>query len=200
MNKRLNFVRSQESELEKATRLFKSGTADLALVAFTRLIDRGCDEAYSFMGDLYRCGGNNVQRDYGKAKFYYEEAINRTGSIGAYLGLVKMYYHGLGIERDYCKAFEYCTLLADEVSHPHAYFYIGRMYLEGQCVDVDLEKAKSYFKESWKQGYVFGLTYLGFAEQRSGHFVRGWMFRIRAAMFAFRLARSNIDDFRIREL
>lgn len=200
MSNIVEFPSSENEKLRKAMELFSHGTADLALAEFTKLIDQGYDEAFSFVGNLYECGGRNIERDYSKAKFYYEQSIERIGAVAAYLGLIRIYYYGLGVERDCCKALEYCTVLAEEADHPYANFYIGKMYMEGCCVKKDIEKSKEFFKKAWERDYVFGLTYLGIANQKSGHKLRGWLYRIKAGILAFRIGRKNINDGRIREL
>ena len=196
----IEFPRTENESIRKAIDLFGRDTADLALAEFKILIDQGYDEAFSLVGNLYECGGRNVECDYAKARFYYEQSVERVGAVAAYLGLIRIYYYGLGVERDCCKAIEYCKFLAKEADHPYANFYIGRMYMEGCCMDKDLERSKEFFKKAWDRGHVFGLTYLGIVEQKTGHRLRGWLYRIKAGILAFRIGRKNINDARIREL
>ena len=200
MSKILDLPISENKKLQKAINLFDRGTADLALAEFTKLIAQGCDEAFSFVGNLYEFGGRNVERDYSKARFYYEQSVERVGAVAAYLGLTRIYYYGLGVERDCSKALEYCMPLSGEADHPYAHFYMGRMHMEGCCVDKDIEIAKDFFEKSWRGGYVFGLTYLGIAEQQSGHKLLGWFHRIKAGLLAFIVSLKNINDARIREI
>lgn len=186
--------------LNGAMSLFSRDTADEALSEFLDLIDLGCDEAFSFVGNLYECGGRNVRRDYLKARFYYEQSIERVGSVAAYLGLIRIYYYGLGVECDYRKAFEYCSILANEENDPYANFYLGKMYMGGLYVDENIKEAMVYFDRSWGGGYVFGLTYLGLCSQKDGRLFKGWIYRLRAAYHAYKIGRRNIRDPRIREL
>lgn len=200
MNSILNFKKSENAALNQAIGIFSRETADEALVEFMKLVNQGCNEALSFVGNLYECGGRNVERDCSKAKFYYERAVESAGSIAAYLGLVRIYYYGLGVEKDCCRALEYCEVLIREAGHPYASFYVGKIYMEGCCVEKDLNKSKKYFKDSWRQGYVFGLTYLGLVEQESGYKIIGWLYRIKSGIMAYFIARNDINDYRIREL
>ncbi|MFZ5698547.1 MAG: tetratricopeptide repeat protein [Pseudomonadota bacterium] len=200
MNNIVEFPQPKNDRLRKAIDLLGHHTADLALAEFVRLIDQGCDEAFSYAGHIYECGGRNVDRDHEKARFYYERSIERVGSVAAYLGLIRIYYRGLGVERDFCKALKYCKILSEDADHPYANFYIGKMYMEGNCVSQDFDQAKVYFKKAWDGGYVFGLGYLGIAEQKSGRWLRGFWYRVRAGFVAYGIARRNIKDARIREL
>lgn len=195
----LNFPETKNQKIQNAINNFGIEAADTALREFIKLIDDGCDEAYAFVGAIYECGGENVNQDYEKALFYYEQSVERYGAVEAYLGLVRIYYYGLGVERDCCKAFEYCTTLVEETDNMYANYVIGKMYMDGCCVEKDSSKAKEYFTKAWESGYVFGLTSLGLLEQSLGNIVKGWYLRIKAGFIAFMIARENVDDRRIRE-
>ena len=160
----LNFPKTKNNKLKNAIINFGIETADTALREFINLIDDGCDEAYAFVGAIYECGGKNVNQDYEKALFYYEQSVERYGAVEAYLGLVRIYYYGLGVVRDYCRAFEYCTTLIEETDNMYANYMIGKMSKDGYCVEKDPNKAKEYFTKAWRLGYVFGLTNLGLLE------------------------------------
>lgn len=194
------FPATKNKQLEEALQIFGTNEADIALNKFKKLIDDGCDEAYAFVGAIYEVGGNNVNKDYDKARFYYEQSVERFGATEAYLGLVRIYYYGKGVEKDYCKAFEYCAILSEDADNVYGNFLIGKMYMDGHCVDKDLDKAKEYFKKSWDKGYVFGLTYLGLLEQHIGNNVKGWIYRIKAGFIGYKIARKNISDPSIREI
>lgn len=200
MNKSMGINSKVDERLRNAIADFSKITADEALSEFLALIDLGCDQAFSFVGNIYECGGRNVGRDYAKARFYYEKSVETVGSVAAYLGLIRLYYYGLGVESDYKKAFEYCCNLSEKTDDPYANFYLGRMYMDGCFVAKDLEKAMHYFKRSWGKGYVFGLTYLGICFQKKGRNVRGWVIRMKAGLSAYRIARKDIGDWRIRQL
>lgn len=188
------------SGLEDAIKLFHPDTADLALRKFLALSESGCDEALSFVGDLYFHGGQGVAQNVERAKEFYEAAIEANGSVAAYLGLIKMYFNGLGVEQDYCQAYELCGFLVKEIDHPYAHFYLGRMYMNGLCVDVDFSRARNHFETSWSHGYVFALTELGFLDKKSGHLLRSLFYRIKAAAVAYFIAVKNPKDHRVREL
>ncbi|MFZ5698074.1 MAG: tetratricopeptide repeat protein [Pseudomonadota bacterium] len=199
MSNVVDFPYTSNKRLREALKLFDKSTAGLALAELNKLIDQGCDEAWSYAGNLYMVGGNGIDRDYVKARYYYEQSVQRIGSVAAYLGLIRIYYYGLGIDRDYEKAFEYCLLLSKSDNNPYANFYIGRMYMDGDGIEKDIETAKEYFRKAWSRDYVFGLTYLGLAEQQSGHWLRGFWYRMKAALITYGIASKNIKDPRIRE-
>lgn len=147
------------------------------------MIDDGYAEAYAFAGVIYEIGCPGVERDYQKARFYYERAIEQSGTLEAYLGLARIYYFGQGVKQDYCKALEYYYRIASEAKdNGIAFLMLGQMYQHGQCIEKDLKKAKECYERAWQKGYILGSTYLGKLEQEMGHFLTGWLHRLRAGL------------------
>lgn len=198
-SKIIEFPASLEKRLQSALDDEAKGNYSSALKKFIALIDAGCPAAFGFVGGYYELGAPDIERDYEKARFYYERDIEEYGSREAYLGLARLYYFGRGVDRDYCKAFEYYDLVVKEAEHNGvAYLMLGQMYQYGQCADKDLQKAKDCYQKAWRKGYVLGLTYLGKLEQEMGHPVRGWLHRLRAGFVGYRIARKDPHDSRFR--
>lgn len=200
MSNIIEFPKSKNEKILEAIDCFGHDNADIALKKFLNLIDDGCYEASAFVGAIYEYGGEGVNRDYIKARFYYEQSVECFGAVEAYLGLIRIYYYGLGIVNDYCKALNLCEILLEENDNKFACFIKGKMYLYGYCVARDFNKSEEYFKRAWEQGYVFGLTYLGILEQYKGNKLKGLILKIKAGFRAFIIARKNINDSRIREI
>lgn len=200
MNNILNFPKTNNQKILEAIKIFSHDNADIALEAFIKLIDEDCDEAYAFVGAIYEFGGKMVEKDYIKARFYYEQSVERFGAVEAYLGLIRIYYYGLGTSKDCCKVLEYCMILVEDKDDAYANYFIGQLYLDGCCVNKDLIKAKKYFMKAWERGYVFGLTKLGVVEQNIGNNFKGWLLRIKAGFIAYMIAKRKLDDPRIREM
>lgn len=197
MSNVIDLPRPVKQRLEEAVGLVRPATAKQALEKLNCLISEGVDEAWAYAGNLYEAGGVGVDRDYSKAMHCYEQSIRRVGSVGAYLGLIRIYYYGLGVSPDYKKAFEFCLILSEHENNMHANFLIGKMYLDGIGVRKDIDEARRYFRRSWKAGYIFGLTYLGISEQKSSHWLRGAMYRLAAGVMAFFIALRSDRDQRI---
>jgi TPR repeat protein len=191
-----NFEQRLQSALDDQTR----GDCSGALKKLIALIDDGCSEAYAFTGVIYEVGCTGVEKDYQKARFYFERAIEQHGSLEAYLGLGRIYYFGRGVDPDYCKAFEYYTLITREAKDSGiAFLILGQMYEHGQCVQKDLQKAKECYEKAWQKGYVLGLTYLGKLEQGMGHPIKGWFHRFRAGFVGLNVSmRSPRNNWRLR--
>jgi TPR repeat protein len=199
MSNLVSFPRSNNRAFVEAIGRLSSNTAESAVKEFGRLLDAGCQEAYSVLGALYELGGVGVEQDFSKAHFYYERALDTSPTVQAYLGLARLHFFGHGVEQDCCKALEYCITVLEQDNDAQVHFYAGRIYLHGCCEERDLEKAKQHFWSAWEQGYVYGLTYYGVIQTKQGYWVTGWLNRFRAAWRIFRLSRVNPADSTIRE-
>jgi TPR repeat protein len=198
-SKILEFPASFEQRLQSALDDQARGNCSGALKKFIAMIDDGCPAAYAFVGLFYEIGCPGVEKDYEKARFYYERAIEQHGSAEAYLGLGRIYYFGRGVDPDYCKAFKYYDLVAREAKNNGvACLMLGQMYQLGQCIEKDFQKAKECYQKAWQRGYVFGLTYLGKLEQQMGHPVKGWLHRLKAGFMGYTIARKDPHDSRLR--
>ena len=200
-NEVVEFPASHEQRLQSAIAAAARGDHSSALKKFIALIDDGCTAAYDFVGGYYELGakGLELDKDYEKARFYYERAIEQCGSRESYLGLARLYYFGRGVNQDYGKAFEYFDLVAKEAKQNGvAYLMLGQMYQHGQHVDKNLEKAEDCYRKAWQQGYVFGLTCLGKLEQERGHHFKGWLYRLKAGFVGYRIASKDSHDSRLR--
>ena len=198
-SKIVDFPANLEQRLQFALDDMTKGNHFDAFKKFIALIDEGCAAAYGFVGAYYDLGAPGIEKDYEKARFYYDRDIEQYGSREAYLGLARLYYFGRGVDRDYCKAFEYYEMVVEEAEHNGvAYLMLGQMYQHGQCVEKNFQKAKECYEKAWQKDYVLGLTYLGKLEQEMGHPVKGWLHRLKAGLVAYKIARKDPHDSRFR--
>lgn len=200
MNNIIEFPKSKNEKILEAIGCFSHDNADIALKKFLILIDDECYEASAFVGAIHEYGGKGINCDYTKAKFYYEQSVEKFGAVEGYLGLIRIYYHGLGIEVNYCKVLELCETLTEDSNNQYALFIMGKMNLFGYCVSRNFIKAEEYFTKAWNKGYVFGLTYLGILEQYKGNKFKGFILKMKAGFSAYMIGRKNINDPRIREI
>lgn len=195
LSKVVEFPANIEQRLQSALDDQAKGDCFGALKKFIELIDDGCPEANAYAGVIYEIGCPGVDKDYQKARFYYERAIEQHGSLEAYLGLGRIYYFGRGTDPDYCKAFEYYDLVAKEArDNGIAYLMLGQMYQRGECVDKDFQKAKECYENAWQKGYILGLTYLGLLEQEMSHYFKGWLYRLKAGFVGLYISMKNRHD------
>ena len=109
--------------------------------------------------------GIGVDRDYQKAREYYEktaENLNFGNPYSLYY-LGEIYFHGLGVDKDYQKAIEYYQRAVDNKVYK-AYCRLGIMYYHGIVVEKSHMKAIDCLEEAWKKdvleaGYGLAMIY-----------------------------------------
>ncbi|WP_336367403.1 tetratricopeptide repeat protein [Marinobacter sp. C2H3] len=191
---------SVERDLKSAVDLFDEGAFEMALVKFRKLSDQGCFLADAYLGYIYEVGNRAVPRNYRAALSHYQISAEKTGSLLAFFGLIRIYFYGLGVERDCVKAMGYCETVCKSTESPYAYFYMGKICLDESWSGYDLERAKRCFDKAWNLGYIPGLGYLGLAEQRSGRNILGILMRVKALLLAVIVTVKNSNDPRIRRI
>ena len=111
--------------------------------------------------------GLGVERDYNKAKKYYEIAIEYN-NLNAFNNLGYMYENGHGVAINFNKAVKYYEIamrsgnisafnnlknISDKTGCPDASYIIGESYFSGNyIVKQDYQKAIEYFERSAKCG------------------------------------------------
>jgi TPR repeat protein len=194
----LPFPETVDSKLQAVMDAHYQGDDVFALKKCLSLIDDGYSEAYVFAGAFYEKGGNGIDPDYQKSRFYYEKSIEERGAVEAYLGIARIYYYGLGVDQDYCKARSFYEKVTRESNNPVASLMLGKIYQDGLCGEKELDKARELYKRAWDCGHILGLTYLGLLEQQSGNYMKGLMLRIKAGYLGFKAAGKNPHDPRLR--
>jgi TPR repeat protein len=83
-NKIVDLPASRERRrMESAIQAYMEGDYTGALSQFKNLINEGCNEAYSYVGNIYESGGQGVEADIDKAIFYYQKSIEECGDVEA---------------------------------------------------------------------------------------------------------------------
>ena len=79
------FPKTVDDKLQTVLEAHYQGNDIGALQQCMSLIDDGYAEAYVFAGALYEKGGNGVEPDFSRARFYYEKSVEERGAVEAYL-------------------------------------------------------------------------------------------------------------------
>lgn len=109
------------------------------------------------LGLLYLTG-TSVNKDYNKAKYYFELASDQDFALAQhYLG--DMYYYGKGVPQNYQIAYNYYKL-ASKQGVTDSIFHVGYMHYNGIGVNKDYHIAKIYFDEAANQRDKFAYYYL----------------------------------------
>ncbi|MDV4150684.1 tetratricopeptide repeat protein [Clostridium sp. AL.422] len=111
-------------------------------------------------GELYYLG-KNVEKDYYKAKSYFEKAAKEGNEHAAsYLGL--FFEKGYGGEKDIDKSL-YWYKKAALKGNIFAQYSLGFIYYEGELVEKNLDCAFKWYKEAAEKGFApaqYALSYL----------------------------------------
>ena len=99
------------------------------------------------VGAIYELGkvyfyGAGVEKDFGKAKEYFETAAEK-GSVGANYYLGKIYYNGNGVQTNHVKAKEYFEKSAN-ADNVFSTYYLGKLYYWGDGVEKNHDKANAF--------------------------------------------------------
>lgn len=111
----------------------------------------GCDEATSFLADMYT--GNfprlksKIPKDVKKGFEYYQKLAEK-GDKNAIAEIGKLYYEGKVIPKDFNKAREYF-----EKAGFYGEYWLGVMYTRGDGVPQDYQKAHNYFLNAVRDYY-----------------------------------------------
>lgn len=198
-NKVVELPSSRPLRLEQAITAFDLGDNSNDLYQeFESLANAGFSEAYYFLGCMLEDGTNGQTKDLAKALSLYEKAANDIGYLEAHLGVARLLCQADGETQNYVRARDIYENILRHREHPIACFMLGRLYQHGQGGVKDLARAEALYKQAIAKGSVFGLVNLSLlrAEQRR-LFESIWL-RFKAAVMAYRIARVNKHDARLR--
>ncbi|KAK8842043.1 hypothetical protein M9Y10_026261 [Tritrichomonas musculus] len=121
--------------------------------------------AYDIPGAIYNLGfiyllGLGVERDYQKARKFFEKLEKRENNSLALLNLAYIYLGGLGVPKDIPRTMHYYELAAKQ-GNATALLNLGTMYSQGNGVEQNYEKAIEYYKKSAKLQNSFAYLCLG---------------------------------------
>jgi TPR repeat protein len=121
--------------------------------------DAGDLNAQVAVGHMNYYGARGVQRNYNRARDYYNLAANQ-GSATAMAQLGQMYVDGLGVDQNNDTALEYFKK-ASKKGNAAATYGMGYMYFHGYGVKKDLDLAFKYFKSAADAGHADAQFALG---------------------------------------
>jgi len=199
-NNIIDLPSSRPLRLERAIAAFDSGDNSNELrIELEELAKAGFSEANYFLGCMFEDGTNGEVKNLQRALALYEKTAGSIGYLEAYLGIARLLYHGGdGVVRDYLRAKEIYEKILNYREHPVACFMLGRMYQHGQAGAENLSEAEAFFNRAISQGSVFGLINLSLLRsQQKRRFSSIWL-RLKAAIAAYRIARINRHDVRLR--
>lgn len=122
-----------------------------ALQSLAAAAAAGNVDAMNDLGIIYSIGGI-VPRDYSKAFYWYQKAID-GGSSNAMNNLATMYLYGVGMPRDYANAFRWFQRSAEH-GNPHA------MYSAAAMADIGLGTSRNpaFARSMYRKAAEFGFA------------------------------------------
>lgn len=143
-----------------------------ALFLLRKLSKKGDVVAFLGIAKIYEFGGGGVNRDFEKARKWYEFITDEVYYSHAHLGLGRLYHNGYQIGKNYHLALHHFSLASEE-DLPGAYFALGWMLHHGQGVDGDLEQAIKYYELAYSRDHVYAYYCCGICHIRLRHYMTG---------------------------
>jgi tetratricopeptide (TPR) repeat protein len=144
--------------MEKLQGEMDDDTTKEVFAVYRRGADNGNATAMGNLGLLYN-NGFGVERDYAKAREWYEKAADKGNARAMYfLGL--LYITAQGVPRDYAKAHEWFTKAAEK-GELLAMSGLGSLYQQGFGVPQDYAKAREWFTKAAEGGDANAMASLG---------------------------------------
>lgn len=198
-NKVVDLPSSRPLRLEQAIAVFDSGDNSINLYQeFESLASAGFSEAYYFLGCMLEDGTNGQARDLTKALAMYEKAAGDLGYLEAYLGVARLLSQGSGEAGNYVRARKVYEKILKYREHPVACFMLGRMYQHGHGGVKDLGVAEALYRRAIAKENVFGTVNLSLLRAEQKRLFESIWLRIRAAIMAYRIAKVDRHDPRLR--
>lgn len=122
----------------------------------------GVAAAQHDLAALYVAGTSGVQRDYGRAVFWFTKSAEK-GMENAHYNLGVMYQQGLGVPQDAAAALGWYERAA-QLGHPEAMYNLGIANIEGIGAERNLARGVAFFKQAANAGvsqaaYNLGVLY-----------------------------------------
>jgi TPR repeat protein len=127
--------------------------------------------------------GDEIAKDYGKAKVLLEKAAYSIDSAAFILGV--MHYHGMGTPQSYTEAYKWISksVKSDtrEKGNADAEAYMGSMYYNGHGCTANKLEAMQWFRMSASKGNHYSEHSLGVFYQNDGMVEEAFKWYERAA-------------------
>ena len=180
---------SSEISFDEAISLILDFKFEDARDLLYRMIEDGHEDAYVYLGKVYELEPDkNPILNYEKAYFYYNRAIETTGSVDAHISIAHFFSMGFLGKVDEKSAMNiYLDLVNQGFSKEGFLFWmVGARYAKGQGVKADLSFASDFLKRGWEEKHIPSLYWLGYVSCRKGKYIRGCLSCLRAlALWSF---------------
>lgn len=182
----------------RTIRAYKEGRASEAFSSAHEAFSGRMPHAGAVLGALYEFEGKYEVSALARARFYYQESIERDRSVEAQLGLARLLFLGKGGPQDFKSALSIYEHLHAESATPLATVMLGLMnHMGAGCAKNDID-ARKFFELAASCGLVNARTRLAELDWAQGRIVASLVGRFRAAIDAYRIAMQDVHDERLR--
>jgi len=193
----LKFPMRDLQQYRLASQLAEGHKFVASLEALEPLLEKGDAQAHAVAGVIYEFGGEGVAVDFAKAKYCYEFAAGEVGSVGAGLGLSRLYFYGKGVDVDMEYAHTLYSALIKGVDEPLAEIGLARINLHDSWEKPDLVAAEKHLRYGMSRGYVDAFILAASLRRRQGHFVKAMALSINAKLRRFVYLIRDSEDVRL---
>jgi TPR repeat protein/predicted secreted protein len=151
-------ILTAQADIYSASSALSRGDYETAVKEFTRLAEKGDDNAQANLGYMYYAG-EGVPQDYEKAVYWYRKSATQ-GNKDAQYNLAVSYAFGEGTKQDLTEAAIWYRR-AGEQNHVVSQYSLAISYAYGEGVPQDLKEAARWFKKAAEQGYARAQVHLG---------------------------------------
>lgn len=183
---------SEDRRWRLARESFNSGDYAGAIYQLKALEKDGVEAAAVEIGNIYELGGNEIEKDFDKAKHWYKRAIGLIDDPVAYLCLARVYY----AEKKYDLAHKYLLHIISE-NQPGVYYMLGHMYRYGRGVEKDLAKSMEYYQYAENEGHIIASFLLGLLIIKRGNIINGLKKMLKAVIETSRYSRNRSEYWRL---
>jgi TPR repeat protein/predicted secreted protein len=152
------YILTAHADIYSASNALSRGDYETAVKEFTRLAEKGDDNAQANLGYMYYAG-EGVPQDYEKAVYWYRKAATQ-GNKDAQYNLAVSYAFGEGTKQDLTEAAIWYRR-AGEQDHVVSQYSLAISYAYGEGVPQDLKEASRWFKKAADKGYARAQVHLG---------------------------------------
>ncbi len=110
-----------------------------------RLAEQGDVNSQWWLGNIYKNGLQDVEKDYVEALKWYRKAAEQEPSVQYDVG--NFYRYGYGVEQDYVQAFESYKQAAEN-NKVEAQLALGNCYYHGRGVEQDYSQAAYWYRQA----------------------------------------------------
>jgi uncharacterized protein len=144
-----------------------SANKDKAVTWLTKAGKNGYAQGWYNLGMIYKDATNSIDRDYGKAYYYFNKAAIMDDDQSIYAKGF-MLYKGFGCEQNYKKAAELFKLGA-VMGRANSMYFLGLCFRNGYGISANIDSARYWLSKASQKGYKMADNELGMSQPENSN-------------------------------